>query len=131
MQAVFEVIPSQRQEIIDITDEVNKLIKESQIKEGLCLVYTPHATAAIIINENHDLNIGTDLINCLNNLAPQGKWLHDQVDGNADAHLKAAILGPSETLIIENNTLVLGQWQSLMLASLDGPRIRKIMVKVI
>ena len=131
MQAVFEVTPSQRQELIDITAEVNNIIKKSQVKEGICLVYTPHATAAIIINENYDPNICTDLIHCLNNLAPQGKWLHDQVDGNADAHLKAAILGPSETLIIENNTLVLGQWQSLMLASLDGPRQRNIMVKVI
>ena len=131
MQAVFEVTLSQRQELIDITAEVNNIIKKSQVKEGICLVYTPHATAAIIINENYDPNICLDLIDALNDLIPAGKWRHDKVDGNADSHIKAAILGPSETIPIIDGKLQLGRWQSIMFAELDGPRSdRKIVVSL-
>lgn len=131
MKKTFEITSTKKQEIIDITEEVKKVVKESGVKEGVCVVYVPHATAAVIVNENYDPNICTDLINCLNELIPARKWLHDKIDDNGDAHLKSAIMGPSETVIIEKGELVLGRWQSLMLGDFDGPKRRKVIVKII
>jgi len=121
----------EKQEIVDITEKIKEKVKKSKIKEGICLVYVPHATCSIIINENWDPNVGKDLLNLLNNLIPSGKWLHDKIDNNGAAHLKAAILGPSEAIIIKNNELVLGQWQNIMLCDFDGPRERRVFVKII
>ena len=122
---------SKKQELVDITENINSIIKESKIKSGLCNVFTAHATAAIIINENYDPNICLDLIDSLNKLIPSGIWRHDKVDGNADAHIKSAILGPSETIPIKNGKLDLGRWQALIFCELDGPRQnRKIIVTV-
>jgi secondary thiamine-phosphate synthase enzyme len=91
-----------------------------------------HATAAIAINENDDPNIGVDLLRALETAVPtRAGWLHDRVDGNAHAHIKAALLGPSETLAVEGGELVLGTWQGVMLVELDGPRSRRISVQVI
>lgn len=92
----FTVHSQRKQEITDITDTVKKIITESRIKEGICVVYAPHATAGIIINENWDPNINEDFLNALSKLIPSGKWLHDKVDGNGDAHIKSALVGPSE-----------------------------------
>ena len=132
MQEEFYISTKKKQELIDITENVNSIIKKSKIKEGLCSVFTAHATAAIIINENYDPNICTDLLNALNKLVPSGIWLHDRIDGNADAHIKAAILGPSETIPVKNGELQLGRWQSCMFAELDGPRNdRKIIVTIL
>ncbi len=122
---------SKKEEIIDITSKVQGIVKKTGIKDGICVVYTTHATAAIIINENWDQNILLDTIDALDKLIPQGKWRHDKVDNNGAAHIKSAIIGPSETIIIKNNELLLGRWQSLMLADFDGPRNRKVLVKVI
>ena len=131
MQEEFCISTEKKQEMIDITSQVNSIIKRSKIKEGLCNVFTAHATAAIVINENYDPNICLDLIDALNKLVPSGVWRHDRVDGNADAHIKAAILGPQETIPIKNGELQLGRWQSCMLVELDGPRNdRKIIVSV-
>ncbi len=132
MQEEFYISTKKKQELIDITSKVNSIIAKSKAKSGLCNVFTAHATAAIIINENYDPNICTDLINALNKLVPKGIWLHDKIDGNADSHIKSAILGPSETIPIKNGELQLGRWQSIMLAELDGPRNdRKIRITVI
>lgn len=122
---------SKKQEIIDITSKVQDIVKKTGIKEGVCVVYTLHATASIIINENWDKNILLDIIEALDKLIPQGKWRHDKVDNNGAAHIKSAIIGPSETIIIKNGELLLGRWQSLMLADFDGPRNRKVLIKVI
>jgi len=131
MQEEFYISTKKKQELIDITSKVNSIIAKSKAKSGLCNVFTAHATAAIIINENYDPNICTDLINALNKLVPKGIWLHDKIDGNADSHIKSAILGPSETIPIRNGELQLGRWQSIMLAELDGPRNdRKIIITV-
>lgn len=119
---------NKKQELIDITKLIEKEIK---IKNGLINVYARHATAAIIINENYDPNICTDILNCLSSLIPEGKWLHDKIDNNAASHIKASILGPSETIPIKDSKMQLGQWQSLMLAELDGPRTRKLILKQI
>ena len=123
---------SKKQELIDITDKVNSIIKKSKVNNGLCNVFAAHATAAIIINENYDPNICIDLLEALNKLIPNGIWLHDRIDGNADSHIKSAILGPSETIPIKNGKLDLGRWQALIFCELDGPRNnRKIIVTVI
>ena len=131
MQEVISISTSKRQELIDITSKVEAIVKKSKVKEGLCTVFAMHATAAIIINENADPNICLDLIDSLNEIVPRGKWRHDKLDGNADAHIKSSILGPSETIPIKDNRLQLGTWQSIMMVELDGPRNRKIIVSVI
>lgn len=124
---------SKKQELIDITDKVNELVCKSKVKNGICNVFVSHATAAIIVNENHDPNICTDLLNALNKVFPDNAgYLHDRIDGNAGAHIKASILGPSETIPVENGKLKLGTWQSIMIVELDGPRSnRNIEVRII
>ena len=131
MLKTLEISSTKKQELIDITEEVKKIVKESGVQEGTVIVFALHSTASIIINENYDPNICTDLTNCLNNLIPAGKWLHDRIDNNADAHLKSAIVGPSEILVVEKGELLLGRWQAIMLADFDGPRKRKVIVKVV
>lgn len=126
----LNIITSRREEMIDLTNDVKTFVSKSKIKEGACIVYVPHSTAAIIINENYDLKICADIIQHLANQVPQGVWKHDQVDGNADAHIKASIIGPSETIIIKENKLMLGTWQGIALLELDGPRQRKIIVSI-
>ena len=128
----FTISTSKKQELIDITDKINNIIKKSKVKNGICNVFAAHATAAIIINENYDPNICLDLIDALNKLIPNGIWRHDKIDDNADSHLKSAILGPGETIPIKNGQLDLGQWQSAMFFELDGPRSnRRIIVTVL
>ncbi|MEK6947131.1 MAG: secondary thiamine-phosphate synthase enzyme YjbQ [Nanoarchaeota archaeon] len=132
MKEEFVISTSKKHELIDITEKVNLIIKKSKIKNGLCNIFAAHATAAIIINENYDPNICLDLLDSLNKLIPSGIWRHDKIDGNADSHIKSAILGPSETIPINNGKLQLGQWQSVMMAELDGPRNdRKIIVTIL
>ena len=131
MQEDILLSTSKKQELIDITGKVNSIIKNSKVKGGLCNVFAAHATAAIIINENYDPNICLDLLDALAKLIPFGIWRHDRIDGNADAHIKSAILGASETMPIKNGKLELGRWQSIMLAELDGPRNdRRIIVTI-
>ncbi|MBI2523055.1 YjbQ family protein [Candidatus Woesearchaeota archaeon] len=131
MQEVISISTSKRQELIDITNKVEAVVKKSKVKEGLCSIFAMHATAAIIINENADPNICLDLIDSLNGLIPRGKWMHDKLDGNADAHIKSSILGPSETVPIKDNRLQLGTWQAIMFCENDGPRDRKVIVSII
>lgn len=126
----FTIRSNKRHQVIDITEEVRSIVEKSNIEEGICVIYVPHATAAVIINENWDPNISEDFLTALSNLIPEGKWIHDQVDGNGDAHIKAAIVGPSETLLIQNGKLLLGQWQNIMVADFDGPKERKVIVKI-
>lgn len=132
MQEEFYLSTKKKQELIDITPKINSIIKKSKVENGICNVFAAHATAAIIINENYDPNICLDLLDALNKLVPSGIWRHDKIDGNADAHIKSAILGPSETIPLKDGQLDLGRWQALMFAELDGPRSnRKIIVTVI
>ena len=132
MQEEFTISTSKKQELIDITNKINSIIKKSKIKNGICNVFAAHATAAIIINENYDPDICLDLIDALNKLIPSGIWRHDRIDGNADAHINSAILGPSETIPIKNGSLDFGQWQALMFCELDGPKSnRRIIVTIL
>ena len=131
MQEVISISTSKRQELVDITESVASIVKKSKIKEGICHIFIMHSTAAIIINENYDPNICLDLLDALNELIPKGKWRHDKIDGNADAHIKASILGPSEMIPIKDGKLQLGRWQSVVFCELDGPRSnRKIIVAI-
>jgi secondary thiamine-phosphate synthase enzyme len=127
----FTLQTSEREQCIDISSQVDEALKKSDVFNGILNIYTPHATAAIIINENYDPNIQTDFLNCLNKQIPKGNWLHDKIDGNGDAHIKASILGPSETIPVKDKKPQLGQWQSPMLIELDGPRQRQIIITII
>lgn len=131
MQKTITISSSRRLEMIDINSEVEKIVEKSGVKEGICNVYAAHATGAIAINENYDPNVCEDFNDALAKLIPQGKWRHDSVDGNADAHIKAAIIGPSETIPIKDGKLQLGTWQSIMFVELDGPRSNRNIIVTI
>jgi secondary thiamine-phosphate synthase enzyme len=132
MQKEIIISSSKREELIDITSQVEEIVKESKIKEGICVIYTPHATGAIIINENADPNICDDVLEALSKLIPAGRWRHDRIDNNADAHIKSSIIGPHATIPIKNGSLQLGTWQDCFFAELDGPRSgRKIVISII
>lgn len=124
----FSVRTSKKLEIIDITDQVSDAVSQSGISDGFCLVFTPHATAAVTINEDYDKNVCEDFIDALGKIAPEGVWRHDKVDGNGAAHIKSAIVGPSVTIPISKSLLMLGTWQGIMLCEFDGPRERKVIV---
>jgi len=128
----FKISTSKKQELIDITVEVRQIIKNSRVEKGICIVYVPHTTAGILINENYDASVCNDIINKLEEIAPStNRYEHDKIDDNAHSHIKASIIGPSETIIIQNSELVLGTWQSCALAEFDGPKTRTVLVKII
>ena len=124
------VSTTKRNELIDITADIQESIIKSKIKEGVCLVFVPHATAAVMLFENADPALCDDFIEYLQKAIPQGKWRHDKIDGNGDAHIKSGIVGCSETIPIKNSKLQLGTWQSITLCDFDGPRKRKINVVI-
>ena len=130
MQAEFNVRSRRKHEMLDITAPVAELVARADVSEAICSVYVTHATAAVVINENDDPNVCEDVLDALDKLIPAGVWRHDRVDGNAAAHIKAAILGPGETIPVRDGRLVLGTWQAIMLVELDGPRNRRVIVTV-
>ncbi len=117
-----------KRELVDITRQVAEVVAQTRLEEGLCQVYVAHATAAIVVNENDDPNVCVDLLDALDRLIPAGIWRHDRVDGNAASHIQAAILGPGETIPFQKGKLCLGTWQAIMLAELDGPRDRRVLI---
>ena len=119
-----------RVEFKDITAEVQKLVNASGVGGGVCHVFVPHTTAAVLINENYDPALATDFDDFLKHLAPRDKAYHHD-DGNCDAHLKAAVIGCSKSLLIENGRLVLGRWQGVYFCEFDGPRRRELRVKIV
>ena len=117
-----------RVEMIDITATVQKAASEEKIEEGVCLVYTPHTTAAVTINENADPDVPRDILAALERAVPfSANYRH--VEGNSAAHVKSSLVGASEMVIIENGRLVLGTWQSIFFCEFDGPRTRKFIIK--
>jgi secondary thiamine-phosphate synthase enzyme len=118
------------QEMVDVTSQVAEVVRDAGVASGICVVYVPHATAAVVINENADPNVCQDILEAMGRLVPEGAWRHDRVDNNAAAHIKATILGPSETVPVQAGSLQLGTWQSLMLVEFDGPRDRTVIVEV-
>ena len=116
--------------MVDLTARVAEIVARSGLADGLCSVFVPHATAAIVINENDDPNVCTDVLDALDRLIPAGIWRHDRVDGNAASHIQATLLGPGETIPVKDGRLQLGTWQAVMLVELDGPRERRVLVSV-
>ena len=130
MYHTLQISTSKRVEMIDITSQVRRLLKESGVKSGILVAYVPHTTAGITINENADPSVARDIENTLSTLVPAGKgYLH--LEGNADSHIKATIVGSSINVIIENGELVLGTWQGIFFCEFDGPRNRKVYIKII
>ena len=130
MATELRIRTEHKREMIDLTPQVAEIVRGSGVAEGLCHVYVAHATAAVVINENDDPNVCVDTLDALDKLIPAGVWRHDRVDGNAASHIQAAILGPSETIPVQQSRLLLGTWQAVMLVELDGPRERRIVVTV-
>lgn len=126
----FRIRTSVKREMVDLTERVRELVARANVDEGLCSVYTPHATAAIVVNENDDPNVCVDVLDALDRLIPAGVWRHDRVDGNAASHIQATILGPGETIPVRDGQLCLGTWQAVMLVELDGPRERRVIVTI-
>ena len=125
----FTVRTNARAEMIDITDRIRALLREKRIKNGICHVFVPHTTAAVTINENADPDVLRDILMELDKIVPlNDHYRHSE--GNSAAHIKASIMGASETVFIEDGELVLGTWQSIFFCEFDGPRTRKVIVRL-
>jgi len=117
-----------REQLVDITTQVVAVVSRSGIRNGLVSVYAQGATAAIMIQENWDESVQTDVVHLLQKLIPRGVWLHDQQDGNGDSHLKSGLVGPSETIPLINGEPGLSRWQNIFLCEFDGPRSKRTIV---
>ncbi|HDD64153.1 MAG: hypothetical protein B6U94_06340 [Thermofilum sp. ex4484_79] len=127
----LRISTSRRLELVDITYEVEKAVRESGIKNGMCLVYAPHATAAIIANE-HESGLMEDMLTKIREDYPHdGKWKHNLIDDNAAAHLASAFIESARIFPVKDGRLIRGTWQNIFLLELDGPRsVRRIVVEV-
>lgn len=117
-----------RTELVDITAKIQEAVHSSGIKDGLCMVYVPHTTAGVTINESADPSVKADILTVLNNIIPW-KANYRHLEGNSPAHIKATLVGASELVAIENGKLVMGTWQGIFFCEFDGPRSRKIHVR--
>jgi secondary thiamine-phosphate synthase enzyme len=131
MQKVIAIRTDKRNGLYDITDEVVSLIKESRVKNGIASVYVRGSTVAIMIQENWDQSVQNDVVTLLTRMVPAGIWEHDRQDNNGDAHLKAGLIGPSETIPIIDSKPGLSTWQNIFLCEFDGPRERREVVVTI
>ena len=121
-----------RNEIVDITPAVGEAVRKSGVKEGMCVVYVPHTTAAVTINENADPDVKQDMLKKLGTMIPHNEGYYQHGEGNSDSHVKTALVGPSVTLIIDQGRLVLGTWQGIYFCEFDSPRCRgTIHIKII
>jgi len=120
----------QSNELADVTEAVRRAVVSAGLKDGLVTVFVPHTTAAVTINENADPDVVHDILFTLEELVPRGRGGYRHSEGNSDAHVKASLVGPSVTLIVENGQLVLGTWQGVYLCEFDGPRTRRVLIKV-
>jgi len=118
-----------REELVDITAPVEDAVRKTGVPVGLCVLYCPHTTAAVTVNEGADPAVAQDMVAGLRRLIP-GDWDFSHMEGNSDAHIKASLIGPSETVIIDGGGLVLGTWQRIFFCEFDGPRKRTFFVKV-
>ncbi len=128
MRDTIQISTNSHNGLYDITNQVKSIVGKSNITNGLVSVYVQGATAAIMIQENWDQSVQTDVINLLNKLIPFGVWEHDHQDNNGDAHLKAGIVGPGEIIPLINGELGLSTWQNIFLCEFDGPRDRRNVV---
>ena len=128
---ILSVKTRQRTELIDITSSINQLIQKSGTEQGLCMVYVPHTTAAVTINESADPSVKSDILMILNQIIPwEANYRH--LEGNSPAHIKSTLVGSSELVAIDNQRLILGTWQGIFFCEFDGPRSeRRIFVTVL
>lgn len=130
MIQTFQVKSSRRTDFIDITHSVQEIIQKSGVGEGVCYIFIPHTTAAVTINENADPSVTQDIMMMLNKLIPsEDDYRH--LEGNSPAHIKSSLMGCSTTVLVESGKLVLGTWQGIFFCEFDGPRSRKVYVKVV
>jgi len=126
----LEIETRRREEIIDLTAEIQGIVAQSAVRDGLCVVFVPHTTAGITINENADPDVKTDVLAALLHAVPEGlPYRHSE--GNSPAHVKASLVGSSVTVIVADGRLRLGTWQGIQICEFDGPRTRKVWVKVV
>jgi secondary thiamine-phosphate synthase enzyme len=119
-----------RTQLVDVTERVQRAVAQSGVPSGVCIVYVPHTTAAVLINEHADPDVATDVEATLDRLIPRsGAYRHRE--GNSDSHVKTALLGTSQVVFIESGKLALGRWQGIFFCEFDGPRERKLQVKVV
>ncbi|MDX2439462.1 MAG: secondary thiamine-phosphate synthase enzyme YjbQ [Desulfobacterales bacterium] len=127
---IFTVKSKSRTQLIDITSEIQKAVRSSGISEGLCMLYVPHTTAAITINESADPSVASDIMMVLNEVIPwKAEYRH--LEGNSPAHIKSTLVGASEVIAIENGSLVLGTWQGIFFCEFDGPRTRSVHMRLL
>ncbi len=132
MGEIITLATDTRETLVDITGQVRAVVERSGVREGIVSIYAQGATAAIMIQENWDESVQTDVVNLLRKLIPRGVWLHDAQDGNGDAHLKAGLVGPSETVPLIDGQLGLSRWQNIFFCEFDGPRHdRRVVCSVI
>src|SRR4051812_14303505 len=122
---------NQRNEMLDVTDRVTKLVRSNNMLDGMALVYVPHTTAAVTINENADPDVRHDLLRKLDELIPKEESYYLHVEGNSDSHVKTSLVGSTVTVLVERGRLVLGRWQGIYFCEFDGPREREMMVKLV
>lgn len=120
-----------RSQMIDVTDRLVRLIASEQVREGMAIVYVPHTTAGITIQENADPDVKSDLLRKLDELVPKREPYYQHAEGNSDSHLKASLVGNSVTVLIERGAPVLGRWQGIYFCEFDGPREREVHFKII
>ena len=132
MQEIIQISTDKQNGLYDITNQVEQIVLLCKIKTGIVNIYAQGATAAIMIQENWDNSVQNDVVNLLKKLIPPGVWEHDAQDNNGDAHLKAGIIGPNETIPIVNGKMGLSTWQNIFLCEFDGPRSkRNIVISII
>lgn len=129
MPASFNIKTGSRTEMVDVTSSVQKEVSKSGIKEGLCVIYVPHTTAGITINEGADPAVFQDILAKLNEIVPRNAGYRHR-EGNADSHIKASLMGSSVTVLIEDGRIVLGTWQKIFFCEFDGPRSRQVYLKI-
>src|SRR5450759_3185938 len=129
--ATIEVGTSRARELGDITEQVVEEIRRSAIRDGTCALFAQGATAALMVQENDDPNITLDVLDCLESIAPRGRWRHDRVDDNGSAHIQAGIVGPSEVIPVRDGRLALSSSQNICLCDFDGPRSRRTVLVTI
>ncbi|WP_447969106.1 secondary thiamine-phosphate synthase enzyme YjbQ [Nitrospira sp. M1] len=128
MRETITLQTTQHEQLLDITESVHAILEQSGINNGIMHVYAQGATAAIMVQENWDDSVPLDVVNLLRTLIPPGVWLHDTQDGNGDSHLKAGLVGPSETIPIIDGQLGLSRWQNIFFCEFDGPRTERRVV---
>ena len=128
MRESISLSTRRREELVDITGQVQAVVQRSGVRDGLVSLYAQGATAALMIQENWDDSVQTDVVHLLAKLIPRGVWLHDRQDGNGDAHLKSGLVGPSETIPLIDGELGLSQWQGIFFCEFDGPRASRRLV---